>query len=43
MLAGHSQGSVLAAQVASQDLTYETLLDLTRTPTTEEIEALGGC
>jgi phospholipid/cholesterol/gamma-HCH transport system substrate-binding protein len=35
--------SVLAEQVASQDLTYETLLELTRIPTPEEIEALGGC
>jgi phospholipid/cholesterol/gamma-HCH transport system substrate-binding protein len=37
------QGSVLAQQVASQDLTYETLLDLTRVPTPEEIGELGGC
>ena len=37
------QGSVLAAQVASQDLSYETLLELNRVPSTDEIEALGGC
>ena len=37
------QGSVLAQQVASQDLTYRTLLDLTRVPTPDEIGELGGC
>ena len=37
------QGAVLAQQVASQDLTYETLLELTRVPTADEVEALGGC
>jgi len=37
------QGAVLAAQVASQDLTYKTLLELNRVPTPEEIEDLGGC
>jgi hypothetical protein len=36
-------GAVLAEQVASQDLTYETLLELNRVPTPEEIEDLGGC
>jgi phospholipid/cholesterol/gamma-HCH transport system substrate-binding protein len=37
------QAAVLAEQVASQDVTYETLLELTRIPTSEEVEALGGC
>jgi phospholipid/cholesterol/gamma-HCH transport system substrate-binding protein len=37
------QGAVLADQVASQDLSYETLLELNRVPTQEVIEDLGGC
>jgi hypothetical protein len=37
------QGAVLAEQVASQDATYETLLELNRVPTADEVEALGGC
>ena len=37
------QAARLAEGVAVGDLTYETLLDLTRTPTSTEIEDLGGC
>ena len=37
------EGAVLAEQVASQDVTYETLLELNRVPTRDEIEDLGGC
>jgi phospholipid/cholesterol/gamma-HCH transport system substrate-binding protein len=33
----------LAENVAGRDLTYETLLDLTRTPRRQEIQDLGGC
>jgi phospholipid/cholesterol/gamma-HCH transport system substrate-binding protein len=37
------QGSVLAQQVASQDQTYESLLEVNRVPTPDELEDLGGC
>ncbi len=37
------QGAILADQVASQDVSYETLLELNRVPTQDEIEDLGGC
>jgi phospholipid/cholesterol/gamma-HCH transport system substrate-binding protein len=37
------QGAILAEQVASQDVSYETLLELNRVPTRDEIDDLGGC